>query len=148
MTNTDSEEQPLLGGFAQSNRTVRSSLKRFLESKTGHYAVLILVSLDVSSIFVGFILQLLVCDGNLSPKDGSQGSEVLSVISLVFSSLFMLELVVSIYAFGRVYVTRPLPLILTARLTITHKAISNPGSTASMPRSFSLVSSSTLHCEA
>lgn len=37
-------------------------------------------------------------------KSGEIGSEVLGILSLVFSCLFMLELIASVWAFGRSYV--------------------------------------------
>lgn len=85
---------------SEHHNSTRRKLQQLLESKTGHYFVLILVSLDVSSIFVEFVLQLFVCEGRLSKSDGDRGSEVLGIISLVFSCLFMLELLTSIWAFG------------------------------------------------
>ena len=40
---------------------IKHQVKRFLTSKSGHYAVLLLVSLDISAIFADLILQLLTC---------------------------------------------------------------------------------------
>lgn len=89
----------------------RHNVRRFLTSKTGHYAVLLLVSLDVSSIFADFILSLYVCEHTCksSPYPGEPGQtldsidtaqSVLGIVSLVFSVLFLLELLGSIWAFG------------------------------------------------
>lgn len=59
------------------------------QSKYGHYSVLVLVSLDISSIFADLILQLLTCEGRVPAKDGNKASDVLGIVSLVFSCLFM-----------------------------------------------------------
>ncbi|KAK4575214.1 hypothetical protein LTR86_001066 [Recurvomyces mirabilis] len=80
--------------------TARHQTKRFLTSKYGHYAVLVLVSIDVTSIFADLIAQLLTCEGRIPPKDGSTVQEVLGDLGLVFSCLFMLELLASVWAFG------------------------------------------------
>ena len=84
--------------------TARRQTKRFLTSKVGHYSVLALVSLDISSIFADLILQLVTCEGRLPTKDGATAQDVLGIVSLVFSCLFMLELLASIWAFGWPYV--------------------------------------------
>lgn len=83
--------------------SARRQTKRYLTSKTGHYSVLALVSVDISSIFADLILQLLTCEGRIPPKDGDKAQEVLGILSLVFSCLFMLELLASIWAFGLSY---------------------------------------------
>lgn len=59
------------------------------QSKYGHYSVLGLVSLDISSIFADLILQLLICEGRVPAKDGNKASDALGIVSLVFSCLFM-----------------------------------------------------------
>ncbi|EMC97565.1 hypothetical protein BAUCODRAFT_50672, partial [Baudoinia panamericana UAMH 10762] len=81
----------------------RRETKRYLTSKIGHYSVLALVSVDIGSIFADLILQLLTCEGRIPPRDGEHGQEVLSILSLVFSCLFMVELLASIWAFGWQY---------------------------------------------
>lgn len=106
MSNRNDEEQPLLGNDSTSQHNTRHEVARqktrkLLESKYGHYFVLALVSLDVSGIFVDFVLQLLVCEGRLSPKEGDLASTILGIVSLVFSCLFMVELLASIWAFGK-----------------------------------------------
>ena len=47
----------VLGSFGVS---ARGQTKRYLTSKTGHYSVLALVSVDITAIFSDLILQLLV----------------------------------------------------------------------------------------
>ena len=86
----------------------RRETQRFLSSKYGHYAILLLVSLDVTCIFADFLISLYVCDhkcekGESVGKGFRKTQEVLGIVSLVFSSLFMVELVASIWAFGFSY---------------------------------------------
>lgn len=83
----------------------RTQTQRFLTSKFGHYAVLLLVSLDVSCIFADFLISLYTCDqscgkGNVVDKDWREAQNALGIVSLVFSCLFMAELLASIWAFG------------------------------------------------
>ncbi|KAF2086058.1 hypothetical protein K490DRAFT_58049 [Saccharata proteae CBS 121410] len=81
----------------------RQKTQRFLSSKTGHYAVLVLVSLDVSCIFADFIVNLLTCEKRLPKQPWNDVLEGLGIVSLVFSCLFMLELLASVWAFGFSY---------------------------------------------
>ncbi|KAK5116671.1 hypothetical protein LTR62_007345 [Meristemomyces frigidus] len=83
----------------------RHQTARFLTSKYGHYAVLILVSIDVTSIFVDLLGQLLTCEGRIPLKEGGVLQEVLGTLGLVFSCMFMLELGASVWAFGFGYFT-------------------------------------------
>ena len=90
------EHRPLLASdhrrIGQPDVTaIKHQVKRFLTSKTGHYAVLLLVSLDISAIFADLILQLLTCEGRIPDKDGNEASSVLGIVSLVFSCLFMVR---------------------------------------------------------
>lgn len=82
----------------------RRTVQRFLTSKWGHYMVIILVSLDVAGIFADFLITLHICE-----HAGQKGfnrrawellDEALDNVSLVFSCLFMFELILSIWAFG------------------------------------------------
>lgn len=106
------ERQQLLAPFrnhhehqqaSSSESTVditRRQTRRVLSSKIGHYFVLLLVSLDVACIFADFVIQLLSCEGKVHKPDGETALEALSIVSLVFTCLFMVELVASIWAFG------------------------------------------------
>ena len=83
----------------------RKQLRRFLNSKYGHYAVLLLVTLDIGCIFTDFLISLYVCDRSCGRSASTsrtlpKAQEALGIVSLVFSCLFMLELVASIWAFG------------------------------------------------
>ena len=83
----------------------RKQVRRFLASKFGHYSVLALVSLDVSCIFADFLISLYVCEHSCgNGKHVSKGllaaQKGLVIVSLVFSCLFMVELLASVWAFG------------------------------------------------
>ena len=83
----------------------RRHTQRFLSSKVGHYAVLSLVSLDVSLIFADFLISLIVCEHQCGKASGTtrdlqEAQAVLGTVSLIFSCLFMAELIASIWAFG------------------------------------------------
>ncbi|MCJ1299268.1 hypothetical protein MMC08_002060 [Hypocenomyce scalaris] len=88
--------------------TTRTQTQRFLTSKFGHYAVLLLVSLDVSCIFADFLISLYTCEqsctkGKHVDKEWGEAQSALGIVSLVFSCLFMTELLASIWAFGLPY---------------------------------------------
>lgn len=59
---------------------VRHEAKIFFTSKVGHYAVLALVSLDISSIFADLLLTSLACEGRIPQKGADEASEVLGVV--------------------------------------------------------------------
>lgn len=81
---------------------VRHYLQHFLTSKYGHYFVMILVTLDVAGIFADFLISLHICEHSNSKdvKMWEHISEGLGILSLVFSCLFMVELLCSVFAFG------------------------------------------------
>lgn len=79
----------------------RKSLQWFLSSKYGHYFVMILVTLDVAGIFADFLISLHICEHSREDvRVWRKINEGLDILSLVFSCLFMAELLCSIYAFG------------------------------------------------
>ncbi|KIV99298.1 uncharacterized protein PV09_09065 [Verruconis gallopava] len=84
-------------------RDSRTKLKHFLSSKVGHYAVLTLVILDVAGIFADFVINLFKCEKQWGSKGWDETLEALGMASLIFSSLFMFELIASIWAFGLEY---------------------------------------------
>lgn len=96
----------VLGTDGDINSVTRSSrfLRWFLPSKYGHYFVIILVSLDISCIFADFLVSLHVCEHRKQQGFNEEGwltaEEVLGAFSLVFSTLFMVELLASLFAFG------------------------------------------------
>lgn len=104
-----SSSQPLL---PQENRTmVQSShgtryrytqekVQSFLTSKYQHYCVLGLVTLDIFSIFADVFINLGTCERKLDGEGWENTRDGLGIAGLVFSCLFMLELMLSLWAFG------------------------------------------------
>ncbi|CAG7563104.1 unnamed protein product [Fusarium equiseti] len=90
-------------GDQWSVRTTREATAQFLSSKAGHYSVLTLVSLDVLSMIADFVLNLFKCEQGRKGSDWDLALEILGSIALVFSCLFMLELIASVWAFGWKY---------------------------------------------
>lgn len=120
---TDNASRPLLptytddpstnpNSFRTTYRSFRRRTQAFLNSRYQHYIVLTLVTLDVLSIFADIFLALYICeDLSKSPSSGEKPSrskihqlesarDGLSIAGLVFSCGFMLELLLSIWAFG------------------------------------------------
>jgi hypothetical protein len=83
---------------------LRHRLQRFLSSKWGHYFVILLVAADITCIFTDFLVSLHMCehggDKGFNLRAWQQVNKVLGSLSLVFSCLFMAELLGSIFAFG------------------------------------------------
>ncbi|KAI9851484.1 MAG: hypothetical protein M1838_003559 [Thelocarpon superellum] len=89
--------------FLERLPLVRPRLQRFLTSKVGHYSVLLLVSLDVSCIFADLLINLVVCEQRHPDEALGIARDALGTAGLVFSCLFMAELMASIWAFGLSY---------------------------------------------
>ncbi|KAE8140209.1 hypothetical protein BDV38DRAFT_27621 [Aspergillus pseudotamarii] len=85
----------------------RQAARDFLSSRRGHYLILLLVSVDVACTFADFLIELHVCEltkhGSYVAAGWSVTQEVLAIIGLVFSCLFMLELMVTVFSFGKCY---------------------------------------------
>ncbi|KAI8220065.1 Voltage-gated hydrogen channel 1 [Colletotrichum sp. SAR 10_86] len=112
---TDEEEaiRPLLwsfSGFRETNRPAplrqhltesRTSLKDILSSRTKHYAVLALVSLDVAALLANIFIELVACDMKREDEPWVRDTrEGLTIAGLVFSCMFMIELMLCVFAFG------------------------------------------------
>ncbi|MCJ1448403.1 MAG: hypothetical protein MMC23_008918 [Stictis urceolatum] len=85
--------------------TSRTKAQRFLTSKAGHYAVILLVSADVLCIIADFVINLFICERQCGQLSGDlrglvTAHDALGIVSLIFSSLFMAELIASTWAFG------------------------------------------------
>ncbi|MCJ1269443.1 hypothetical protein MMC22_009335 [Lobaria immixta] len=83
-------------------------VRQFLTSWAGHYAVLLLVSLDVACIFADFLISLFICEQRCgkdldATENLVEAQEALKVVSLVFSCLFMAELMACVFGFGLNY---------------------------------------------
>ena len=109
--NNDPYKSVLVTQHDQWRQTARS----FFSSKWGHYFVLLLVSLDVTGIFLDFLLKLYICDHTCG-KDETASKTILKavstlgIISLIFSCLFMVELLANIWAFGPQSVETVIPM--------------------------------------
>ena len=109
----------------------RQRIQDFLSSRAQHYTVLSLVSFDLLGIFADIIINLYQCDeGDTSPVwDGVRNG--LGIAGLVFSCLFMLELILSVWAFGwRLVSSISFPVSISDLCSCTD--ISSLSSTASM----------------
>ncbi|KAI7978428.1 hypothetical protein EIK77_001952 [Talaromyces pinophilus] len=87
---------------------LRAKTRSFLSSKWGHYIVLFMVAVDVACIFADFLIELRVCElreRHQTPIDRRWGlaQEALGLTGLIFSCLFMLELIASVLSFGLSY---------------------------------------------
>lgn len=78
----------------------RNNLRAFLSSRAQHYTVLALVSCDLLSIFADIIINLYQCDQKDTAREWDAVRNGLGIAGLVFSCMFMLELVASLWAFG------------------------------------------------
>ncbi|KAF5977571.1 voltage-gated hydrogen channel 1 [Fusarium bulbicola] len=90
-------------GDPWSVRSTKQNTAQFLSSKAGHYSVLTLVSFDVLSMIADFILNLFKCEQGKKGSDWDLALEILGSVSLVFSCLFVVELIASVWAFGWKY---------------------------------------------
>ena len=104
--NSNGDSRPAENSYPQATRAkiwyngVKRIVRDFLSSTAQHYTVLGLVSCDLLGIFADIIINLYQCDeGDTDPKwdDVRNG---LGIAGLVFSCLFMLELLGSVWAFG------------------------------------------------
>ena len=153
----EAERQPLISGDNSGSNEGKSSFevryeearrqtRRFLGSKNGHYAVILMVAADVGGIFASFVLEHYLCtheccQAKTQYRAWHEAEEALGIVSLVFSCLFMAELTASVWAFGLPYgpafytTSRNTSLISLGTLTT--------GSTGWTPSSSSPASSST-----
>ncbi|KAK2615628.1 hypothetical protein N8I77_002372 [Diaporthe amygdali] len=111
MDETD-EQQPLLRGQSDptqqhgadevSTYTMRRrKCQDLLVSKQKHYLVLALVALDVSCLLADIFITLIDCDSRIKNDAWVPGvHKGLEEAGLVFSCLFLAELIASLWAFG------------------------------------------------
>ena len=88
---------------------LRRFLRWLLPSKYGHYFVIIVVSLDITCIFADFLISLHVCEHGgekgFNAKGWLTAKDVMAAFGLLFSTLFMVELLASLFAFGLRFVS-------------------------------------------
>jgi len=109
-SHNDGSDPPLLSTWCSWSPSVPSHARRrrlvrdWLSSKTKHYIVMGLVAMDVAAIITDIFVSLVTCDLKLD-RDGwvEQTHEALHLTALVFSCLFLLELLVTVWAFGPRY---------------------------------------------
>ncbi|KAL5408545.1 hypothetical protein PMIN06_001976 [Paraphaeosphaeria minitans] len=89
------------GELDKSTSILRDKLVRFFSTRAFHYSVLLLVALDVGCMFADIVISLETCDRKTPKADTAL--EALKHVSLVFSTLFMLELLASVWAFRTAY---------------------------------------------
>lgn len=91
---------PHLGSTSTYARRRRRA-RELLSSKAKHYFILGLVSLDVTAILADLFVGLVACD--LGKKDEpwvGRAREAVHPFALVFSTVFVAELGVTVWAFG------------------------------------------------
>ncbi|KAE9377984.1 hypothetical protein N431DRAFT_541573 [Stipitochalara longipes BDJ] len=78
----------------------KTQVSDFLSSRAQHWTVLGLVSFDLLGIFADIIINLYQCDEKDTSPVWDDVRNGLGIGGLVFSCLFMLELILSVWAFG------------------------------------------------
>jgi hypothetical protein len=78
----------------------KTRVSDFLSSRAQHWTVLSLVSFDLLGIFADIIINLYQCDEKDTRPVWDDVRNGLGIAGLVFSCLFMLELILSVWAFG------------------------------------------------
>lgn len=106
----DSASTPLIGDGGESAAASntppssfargRQALQHFFTSTTGHYAILILVGLDVAAILFGILITLFTCGRDNTHPIWNTVAYALNLTSMVFSCLFVVELLLSWWAYG------------------------------------------------
>ena len=120
-----SEHEPLIGGgsglesredgYDSRYAAARRQTQTFLSSKAGHYTVIAMVAADVGGIFASFIIDQYLCDHECCQymtryRNLHDAQDALEYLSLIFSCLFMVELLCSVWAFGLPQVSTALAL--------------------------------------
>lgn len=87
-------------GVRKAYHACQQRIQNFLSSRAQHYTVLGLVTCDLLGIFADIIISLSLCEGNISGPHWGQVRNGLGIAGLVFSCMFMVELILSVWAFG------------------------------------------------
>lgn len=101
----DREDRPLLYGNHGSRRAAYARYRRKaqaqLSTKKKHYMIMGLVALDVSGILADIFVALIACDKHeQNEKWVDDIRSGLKTASLVFSCMFLIELILTVWAFG------------------------------------------------
>lgn len=112
MDDQSTEQQPLISGHNDTNHEGQSApvrayqlrrqeCQRLLVSKQKHYFILALVALDVSCLLADILIALIDCDSRIKNDEYvPEVREALEHAGLVFSCLFLVELILCLWAFG------------------------------------------------
>lgn len=86
---------------ATSVKGLRAEGRRLLDSRAKHYLVMGLVTLDVAALLLNVFIKLIACEMHQAKEPWVQRiNDTLEIIGLVFSSLFVLELIACLFSFG------------------------------------------------
>lgn len=87
--------------LATSIKGWRARGRHIMSSRSKHYIVMTMVVLDVAAALLNVFIQLIACEMHQREEPWVEElSETLEVAGLVFSCLFMIELLASLLAFG------------------------------------------------
>lgn len=114
MPDHDPVQQPLLASddeesthrhsnFKTKYNDAHRSVQAFLSSRVQHWLVLGLVTFDVLGIFADIFINLYQCEEGDNRPFWNDARDGLGIAGLVFSCLFMAELIMSVWAFGWSY---------------------------------------------
>jgi hypothetical protein len=83
--------------YARYRRNVQAQLS----TKKKHYMIMALVALDVSGILADIFVALIACDRQEQDEKWVEDTRHgLEIASLVFSCLFLTELILTVWSFG------------------------------------------------
>ncbi|KAK7943044.1 uncharacterized protein PG986_012157 [Apiospora aurea] len=99
------ESGSLVNGFTfdwrSTYRKARREARRFLSSKAKHWVILGLVVFDVAGILSDIFIALIACELKIEDREWVQPTRsALTTLSLVMSCLFLLELLLCLWAEG------------------------------------------------
>jgi len=103
LANEDAETTEVQSKFASRYNQIIQSAQVFLSSRAQHYIVLSLVTFDVLGIFADIFINLYQCEEGDQRPVWDKTREALGTAGLVFSCLFLAELILSVWAFGWSY---------------------------------------------
>ncbi|PHH61932.1 hypothetical protein CDD81_7737 [Ophiocordyceps australis] len=93
--------QPLHLRVLRRARRCRSICQRLLMSRAKHFVIMTLVALDVATLLVNIFIQLIACKMHQNDEPWVLGvAHGLGTAGLIFSCLFLVELIVCLSAFG------------------------------------------------
>ncbi|KAK3682141.1 hypothetical protein B0T22DRAFT_470417 [Podospora appendiculata] len=88
---------PSISTYTQRRRQARA----LLSSRAKHYVILAFVTVDVAAILADIFIGLITCDLGLEKETWvEEAKEALYFVGLTFSCLFLVELAVTVWAFG------------------------------------------------